>query len=139
MARVTGAKAHAARLRGMTGENMVRRVGAALFAGGQAIQVEAQISITNGAVSGKGHVPSAPGQPPNQDTGVLSNNIETVLVAPMRVEVSSNAPYAAALEYGTSKMAERPYMRPAVAKKRKEVVELVRRAVRSVTQSPRGA
>lgn len=139
MARVLGAKAHAARIRGLAGAEMIRRVGSALFAGGQAIQVEAQISITNGAVSGKGHVPSRPGEPPNQDTGVLANNIETVLVAPLRVEVSSNAPYAAALEYGTSKMAERPYMRPAVAKKRKEVVDLVRRAVRSVTQSPRGA
>lgn len=138
MARVRGARARAANIRRLAGPEMVRRVGAALFAGGQGIQVEAQISITNGAVSGKGHVPSRPGEPPNQDTGVLGNNIETVQVAPLRVEVSSNAQYAAALEYGTSKMAERPYMRPAVAKQRGEVVALVRRAVASVTKS-RGA
>jgi len=127
--KIIGAKAHAAHLKAMTGPEMIRAVGSALFAGGQAIQVAAQISITNGAVSGKNHVASEPGQPPNNDTGTLANNIETVQVAPLRVEVSSNAPYAAALEFGTSRMAERPYMRPAAARKRKEVTALVRRAV----------
>lgn len=139
MARVIGAKAHAARLRALAGPGMIRRVGSALFAGGQMIQVRAQLSITNGAVSGRDHVPSLPGQPPNQDTGVLANNIETVQVAPLKVEVSSNAPYAAALEFGTSKMAERPYMRPATAQSRKEVVQLVRRAVHQATRNPQGA
>lgn len=126
-------------LRGIAGPEMTRRVGQALFVGGQAIQVEAQLSITQGAVSGKGHIASRPGQPPNQDTGVLANNIETVQVAPLRVEVSSNAPYAAHLEFGASKMAERPYMRPAAAKKLKEVGELVRRAVQSTIRSSTGA
>ncbi len=137
MARIIGAKSHVARLRKISGAEMIRPVGAALFAGGQNIQVEAQISITTGAVSGKGHVPSKPGEPPNQDTGVLANNIETVQVAPLRVEVSSNAPYAAALEYGTSKMAARPYMIPAVAKCRAEVTALVRKAVDSVIRKSR--
>lgn len=127
----------------LQGEAVIRNVGRALFAGGNMIQTEAQLSITRGAVSGKGHVPSRPGEPPNQDTGVLANNIETVQVGPLKVEVSSNAPYAAALEFGTSKMAERPYMRPAVAAKRDEVTELVRRAVssaiRTALQSPEGA
>jgi HK97 gp10 family phage protein len=118
---------------------MVRRVGAALFAGGQTIQVEAQLSITRGAVSGANHVPSAPGQPPNNDTSVLANNIETVQTGPLKAEVSSNAPYAAALEFGTSKMAERPYMRPATAAKRKEVTALVRRAVSNAIRTSKGA
>lgn len=134
MARVIGAKRHTDRLRRMRSPAAIRKVGSALFAGGQMIQVEAQISITAGAVSGKNHVPSAPGQPPNQDTGVLANNIETVQVGPLKVEVSSNAPYAVALEFGTSKMAERPYMRPATAKKRAEVTRLIRRAVDSAIQ-----
>jgi HK97 gp10 family phage protein len=135
MARVRNAKTAADRIRRLSGPDMIRRVGSALFAGGQAIQVEAQLSISRGAVSGRAHVPSRPGEPPNYDTGVLANNIETVLVAPLRVEVSSNAPYAAALEYGTSKMAERPYMRPAVAAKKAEVVALVRRAVTEAVRS----
>lgn len=124
-----GGKAHIARLKKLQGEAMVREVGKALFAGGEAIQVEAQISISAGSVSGAKHVPSAPGQPPNQDTGVLAGNIETNQVAPLVVEVSSSAPYAAALEFGTSKMEARPYMGPARDAKRAEVTQLVRKAV----------
>lgn len=132
MPKITGDDALIARIKAMGGAETRRQVGAALFAGGQRIQVAAQISITTGAVSGKAHVPSAPGEPPNNDTGVLANNIETVQVAEDRVEVSSNAPYAAHLEYGTSKMAERPYMRPAVAAERENVTKLVQRALNHV-------
>lgn len=133
--KIIGAKAHAAHLRRIRSLETVRKVGSALFAAGQLIAVEAQISISRGAVSGKNHVPSRPGEPPNYDTGVLANNIETVQVAPLKVEVSSNAPYAAALEFGTSKMAERPYLRPATAAKRREATQLVRRAVNSAIRS----
>jgi HK97 gp10 family phage protein len=55
-------------------------------------------------------------------------------VGPLKVEVSSNAPYAAALEFGTSKMLPRPYMQPATSRRRREVVELVRGAVTRVTK-----
>lgn len=134
MPKITGGKAHAARLKFMTSPEAMASVGRALFAGGEAIQVEAQISLTRGAVSGKAHVPSAPGTPPNQDTGVLGNNIETVQVAIDQVEVSSNAPYAAAQEFGNSRLPARPYMAPAAAAKRKEVTELVRRAVAHVAK-----
>lgn len=110
---------------------MIRDVGAALFAGGEIIRAEAAHLITENAVSGKNHVPSLPGHPPNEDTGVLRVNIETTQVAPLRVEVSSNAPYAVPLETGTSKMAARPSMGPALRNKRKEVVALIGRAVSS--------
>lgn len=106
-----------------------RAVGKALFAGGEMLQTEAQLSITRGAVSGKNHVPSLPGEPPNQDTGVLGGNIETVQKAPLVVEVSSNAEYSAPLEFGTSRMAARPFMRPARDKTRKDIRKLVVRAV----------
>jgi HK97 gp10 family phage protein len=53
-------------------------------------------------------------------------------VEPLKVEVSANAPYASALEFGTSKMAERPYMRPAAAKARPQVAELVKAAVTKI-------
>lgn len=116
----------------MTSPEAKASVGRALFAGGEAIQIEAQISITRGAVSGKAHVPSAPGSPPNNDTGVLANNIETVQISVDHVEVSSNAPYAAAQEFGNSRLPARPYMAPAAAAKRKEITDLVRRAVAHV-------
>lgn len=124
-----GAKAHVSRLKKLAGPDMTRYVGKALFASGEMIQVEAQIGITTGAVSGKNHVPSAPGQYPNQDTGVLGNNIETVQKEPLLVEVSSNAPYSAALEFGTSRMAARPFMSTARDAKRKEAEQLVKQAV----------
>lgn len=101
----------------------------ALYAAGQAIEIEAEISITAGSVSGKGHVPSAPGQPPNADTRLLDTNINTVVVGPGRVNVESTAPYSAFLEFGTSRMEARPFMRPAAEKKRPEAVDLIRRAV----------
>ena len=44
---------------------------------------------------------------------MLQAHIETSQPSPLVAEVTSSAPYASALEFGTSKMAERPYMRPA--------------------------
>lgn len=118
---------------------MVREVGKALFAAGELIAVEAQVSITAGAVSGKKHVASSPGQAPNQDTGTLAGNIETNQIAPLIVEVSSNAPYAAPLEFGTSRMEARPYMAPARDAKRPEVEQLVRRGVDAAVRKSRSS
>lgn len=134
MAKAKGVDAYLKRLRRLQGGDVDRVIGQALFVGGNRIQVEAQISITAGAVSGKNHTPSLPGEAPNQDTGVLGNNIETVQKEPLLVEVSSNSPYAADLELGTSKMAARPYMAPARDAKRKEVEDLVAKAVERVSK-----
>ena len=134
--RIIGAKSHTARLRKLAGEKMVREVGRALYAAGEMIQVEAQIGISSGSVSGKNHVPAPPGSYPNQDTGVLASSIETNQVAPLVVEVSANAPYSAPLEFGTSKMAARPFMSTARDAKKAEVTQLIRRAVdRAVKKS----
>lgn len=117
----------------------IREVSQALFAGGELVAVEAQISITSGAVSGANHQPSSPGEPPNNDTGVLANNIETVQINRLKVEVSSNAPYSQALEFGTSKIAARPFMAPAANAKRRDVERLVDRAVkRGVRRAAQG-
>jgi len=131
-----GATKHVARLRALAGANTERLVEQALFAAGEMIQVEAQLSITRGAVSGKNHVPSAPGDPPNQDTGVLAGNIETTRAGKLRVRVTSKAPYSTPLEFGTSKMAARPFMRPARDKMKRHAEALVTKAVqRAVKQS----
>ena len=103
----------AGRVKGLTGE-MRRRLSTAVYAIADNVKVDAQISITNGSVSGKGHVPSAPGQPPNNDTGLLADGILVQhQIGSLEARVVSTTPYAADLELGTSKMAERPYMRPA--------------------------
>ena len=131
---MTGRKAHIARLKRISGPAMEREVGRALFVAGDRIRVAAQISITTDAVSGKNHVPSTAPNPPNQDTGVLSNNIENVQVEPLLVEVSSNAPYSAALELGSSKIAARPFMAPARDKERGNAEKLVMEAVKRVAK-----
>lgn len=124
-----GAKRHIDRLKRLQGREGVKLVGDALFVAGEAIQTEAQRLISTGSVSGKGHVPSKPGEPPMGDTGTLASNIETTQPGPLHVRVTSKAPYASPLEFGTSKMAERPYMRPARDNKRREVVDMVQKAV----------
>jgi HK97 gp10 family phage protein len=134
--RITGRQGVEVKLNNLAGEEAVRRVGQALYAGGEDIRAEAAHMITEGAVSGRNHVPSLPGEPPNEDTGNLRTHIETTQTGPLSVEVSSNAEYAAALEFGTSKMAERPYMRPATQRKRAAVVAKVRAAVNEVTARP---
>lgn len=126
--RVIGAREHSRRLERMRGAGARRKVGDVLFAVGEMVQVDAQISITTGAVSGAGHVPSTPGQPPNADTHRLADNIETVQPKPLRVEVSSNAPYSAALEFGSSRVAARPFMKPAADRNRGAAAKLLRRA-----------
>ena len=129
MPRITGADKINRRLSGMAGQETVQLVGKALFVGGDMIRAEAGRLITEGAVSGRNHVPSAPGSPPNEDSGHLRSHIETTQPAPLRVEVSSNASYSAPLEFGSSRMAARPFMGPAARSKRKEVVAIVEKAV----------
>lgn len=129
MAKITGADKVKQRLTRMAASRTL--TDRALYAAGQLIEIEAEISITRGSVSGKGHVPSKPGEPPNADTRLLDTSIDTVVVRPNRVDVVSNAPYSAALEFGTSRMSERPFMGPAARAKTKEAVDLVVRAVKA--------
>lgn len=116
---------------------MVREMGKAVYAAADYLSTEAAISITTGAVSGKGHVVSAPGQPPNADTHKLDRSVHTERTGPLSVQSVADAPYAVELEFGTSKMAERPYMRPAAQKTRKQaqglMVEAAKRVVKGET------
>lgn len=80
----------------------------------QKIRADAHQSITAGSVSGKNHVPSAPGKPPNNDTGGLAKGlIDETFPAELRAEVRAETEYSSALEFGTSKMQARPFIRPA--------------------------
>lgn len=130
MVKITGAKKHSDRLARLTSPEAREDIYRALFRGGQRIEITAELSITSGSVSGANHVPSAPGEPPNRDTGQLDGEIETTGNRTLqRVYVTSNAPYSRALEEGTSKMAARPFMGPAARKERSAVTELVGKAV----------
>lgn len=127
MVKQTGLAARNRRLARLSSEAAHRRRMAALFAIGQHIETDAEISITAGSISGKDHVPSAPGEPPNADTRLLDTSIETTMEGPSEVHVTSNAPYSAALEFGTSKIEERPFMRPATEKNRGKAAIALRR------------
>lgn len=170
MARVTGGTRYVQKL-GRISTNTRKRVGAVLYTAAQEIQADAQISLTTGSQSGANHQPSAPGTPPNNDSGHLANSIVARQVTDLVSEVSANARYARIQEYGgvinhpggtpyfigRDGMARfvgkggigashnlpvtkphiivlpaRPYMRPALEKKRQRVKDLIRIAVREV-------
>lgn len=119
-----GREKHINRLKKLAGHEIVKAADRVLYVGSDMIRAEAFQSISRGSISGKGHVPSRPGEPPNRDTGVLQAGLDNRLVKPLVAEVSSNAPYAGAMERGTSKVAARPYMRPARDKKAPEIQKL---------------
>lgn len=63
---------------------------------------------------GRVHTASAPGEPPAVDTGDLIGSIDTSFPSPTEAVISIPVEYAEALEFGTSRMAARPFVRPAV-------------------------
>lgn len=95
----------------------------ALYEAGEVVREDAKQSILAGAVSGPGHVPSLPGEPPNADTHELDLSLDTIInQSRLSVSVVSRAPYGGYLEFGTSKMAARPYLRPALQRNRNRIV-----------------
>jgi HK97 gp10 family phage protein len=108
----------------------------AVRATAQAIRNDAIISVKShlsaGNVYTRGtvkHVASKPGSPPNQDRGTLTRNIRVTMNDNLTADISSNAPYSAALEFGTSNMAARPFMTPAVEGQRVKHKERLQKAI----------
>lgn len=129
MPKITGRKEAADRIRKLSGPEQIDRIGKALFAGGEALRAEMSFLITQGSVSGANHVPSLPGEPPNEDSGDLRGSIVVSQKGPIHVSVSVNAPYSGYLEFGTSIMAARPFAAPAIRTVRPEITMLVRQAL----------
>ena len=108
----------------------------AVRATAQAIRNDAIISVKShlsaGNVYTRGtvkHVASKPGSPPNQDRGTLTRNIRVTMNDDLTADISSNAPYSAALEFGTSNIDARPFMTPAVEGQRVKHKERLQKAV----------
>lgn len=129
MAKLKGADKVMAKLKQLNSPAAKRRVSAAIYVAADMLRVEAAISISEGSVSGKNHKPSKVGDAPNFDTGFLAGAIETRETGEFEAEVASTAPYSAALEFGTSKMGERPFMRPAAQRVRPKAQRLIAAAI----------
>jgi HK97 gp10 family phage protein len=61
-----------------------------------------------------GTSPSQPGETPGVDTGKLRNSIRAERERAAQWAISTDTEYAAHLEFGTSRMAPRPFMSPAL-------------------------
>lgn len=132
MVSIRGDKRHRQRLTAMRGQRLVLQLSKKVYVAADRVRAEAQYLIAKGSIQGKGHQPSAPGEPPNLDTGVLTAGITARYTAPLKAVAESAAPYAVHLEYGTSRMAERPYMRPAAKTVRGQFTLDVRASVNNV-------
>ncbi|MXP42984.1 HK97-gp10 family putative phage morphogenesis protein [Allopontixanthobacter sediminis] len=116
-----GADKHIARLRKLSSQRVVALAGAVVFEGADTIRAEAFRSISAGSISGAGHQASAPGDAPNREFGDLQAGLKAVKTGALTAEFRAEAPHSKPLEFGTSKMAARPFARPARDKKIKEI------------------
>lgn len=94
-------------------------------------------SIQNPSVSGRSYkvgnvtrVASAPGSPPNSQTGDLAKSYKIkVLNKGFTALVYSNSKYARPLEFGTTKMAARPHLYKNFNKHREAIKKSIKRAL----------
>jgi hypothetical protein len=149
-----GATLHLKRIKALTSPKAVKLLGRAVEVSADEITVHAQLSIKRYGISGKNHVVSKPGQPPNADTRELDTGIITRKTGPLSAQSASTAPHAAPMEYGSrrtrvktttqdteyafsatktefgsSTTAARPYMAPAAQAKRGKASENVRKVI----------
>lgn len=126
-----------AALRGMS-DDVMQAVSRAVEATGLELRGDIIKSVNSGPASGRvyqkykprrTHRASAPDQAPMTDTGRLVNSIVFDRDGPLTVTVGSNLVYALYLEYGTRKMAARPYFRPAVDAVRDKFVRRLNAAI----------
>jgi len=90
--------------------------------------------LVQGRERAKPHTASAPGQAPMSDGGRLAGSITFDRTGDLTATVGSKLDYAFWLEYGTSRMAARPFFRPAVERMRPiyigKLEDIIRRAAR---------
>ena len=112
-------------------EDSAKRI---VFQGSALVRNTAVESIMKGAKSGvvytkynpkRVHKSSAAGEPPASDTGYLVSNIfQNIDSGGMGASVESRANYSAYLEFGTTKMAARPFLQRALDENRPAIRRL---------------
>lgn len=73
------------------------------------------------------HIASKPGEAPAVDTGKLKGSIMVRMVTKHKAIVTPTAEYAYSLEFGTRRIAPRPFMRPSAEKAASVYFERMRR------------
>jgi hypothetical protein len=131
MTTIKGGDKHLRRLQGL-GPRATAEASKLVYTLADMHATEAALSITSGSVGGKNHVASLPGEPPNADTGVLDRSVHVEPAGPLKALSVADAPYAAALEFGSVHVAERPFMRPAAKKVRQASKALADAAVKRI-------
>lgn len=111
----------------------------AIRSAAEKVRGEAIQSILEGSKSGRvykrgnvTHRASAPGEAPASDTGRLASSIQVIQTGLESLVIAGRGQvkYARFLEFGTSKMAERPFMIPALEKSRAWITTRLQKAVK---------
>jgi HK97 gp10 family phage protein len=108
------------------GEKVYTNVGKAVLKGCLTVERAAKESIV-----GPSNEVSEPGEPPKIKTGRLRASITHRIIyedAQVVGEVGTNVEYGIYLEYGTSKMAPRPFLGPALDENAEEINEAIEKA-----------
>jgi len=131
------------RLRALRSRKAEKLLEGALHAGADMIASEAKHSITRNSTSGQvggkhQHVRSLPGQAPNNEFGDLAGGIEVNPGGPLEYVVTAEAAHSVPLEFGSSKMAARPFFRPARDKKKREARKLWEDTVKRILNGAAG-
>lgn len=125
------------------GSEIIRKVRAAalrgVIRGTESVRDEATSLIDEAPATGRiyerrsvTHQASAPGEPPAADTGTLAREIQVSYDLPRLTGIiNAGAGYSAALEWGTNRIAARPFMRPALANKAPEIETDIAMEIRS--------
>lgn len=121
---IKGAKSHSDRLKRMAA-NAGKTAQAGLVKSAKRIEEDAKASIVSA-----GGIPSAPGEPPHNQTGALIAGITSGPVGDNGAHVTSSDPASASLEFSNSTTAARPFLRPAVQKNLKNIAKDVGTEVR---------
>jgi hypothetical protein len=120
---------HAARLQRLASPALIEALGRALVASADSIAEDAAESIRADSISGPGHIPSQPGQPPNADTHDLDESIHVGELIDtgdgLQTHVIADSDHALYMEMGTSRVEARPFLMPAMYLGRRGTLERI--------------
>lgn len=94
------------------------------------LEVAARNIEKRAKVSMKGGGPSLPGNPPAVDTGALRASIHVEKPKAMVRDIMDGVEYGVSLEFGTTRMAARPWLTPAVEAEREPLTQAWRELFR---------